>query len=110
MAAALDEAKFEKQVAAIQAMTSDKIESASVAIKVVENVAKRFSWTVDETDKVTTHLIEGASLTRFGLFNAITRAAEDFTSYDRATEFERKGGEIIDLTPNDWEEVVKAAA
>jgi hypothetical protein len=32
------------------------------------------------------HLILGGSLTTWGLANAVTRAAQDAESYDRATE------------------------
>ena len=56
------------------------------------------------------HLIEGGDLTRYGLFNAITRAAADLDSYDRATEFERFGGQVVELPKRDWEEVQRLAA
>ncbi len=41
-------------------------------------------------------------LTRYGLMQAITRASHDFEDYDRATEFERLGGKILELPRTQW--------
>src|SRR5262249_40687809 len=78
-------------------------------VKVVELTAKRFGMTEDEGKSVLRYLIQGGDLSRFGLFNAVTRTAEDLESYDRATEFERFGGEIVELKRNEWAELQEAA-
>lgn len=78
-------------------------------IKVVELTAARFDLNNIEQGSVLKHLISGGDMTRYGLMNAITRSAEDNASYDRATEIEHFGGQIIDLTQNDWAELAKAA-
>ena len=49
-----------------------------------------------------------ALLTRYGVHSAITRASADFEAYDRASEFERIGGDVIELSPAQWREVVAA--
>jgi len=34
---------------------------------------------------------------------------EDVESYDRATDFERMGGQLIELPANDWRRIAEAA-
>ena len=75
----------------------------------MEIFEKKFQLKGDEGKCVLAELIKGAELTRFGLHNAITRASQEVEDYDRATEMERIGGQIIELKPNEWMEMVKAA-
>lgn len=63
----------------------------------------------DETSNVLSHLASGGELNQYGLSNAITRASQDIDSYDRASEFERFGGEVIELKPQDWSTLVNAS-
>lgn len=103
---AFDEARFDAQIARIRDTTDQKIEADPV--KVVEFAAKRFSLNDGERTGVLRHLIEGADLSRYGLFNAVTRTAEDAPSYDRASELEHLGGQIIDLPASHWREIANA--
>lgn len=77
--------------------------------KVVEMSAKRFSWSEDEGTNVLAHLVGGGDMTQYGLHSAVTRAAQDLKSYDRSTEFERIGGQIIELPRTEWENMALAA-
>ena len=70
--------------------------------KVVEVTAKRLGVTEAERGGILRHLIEGADLSRYGLANAVTRQSQDVDDYDRATELERLGSQIIELPQNDW--------
>lgn len=63
----------------------------------------------DEEKSVLRHLIEGGDLSQWGLAQAVTRAAEDARSYDRATEMEAMGGKVISLNETQWESIAKAA-
>lgn len=107
VAGAFDLAKFDARIKQITDMSTQIIEGD--VPKVVEVVAKRFDLQDGERASILKHLISGGDLTRYGVYNAITRTAEDLQSYDRATDFERLGGEIIELGANDWEEIAKAA-
>lgn len=78
-------------------------------VKVVELTGKRFGLSEPERTSVLQHLIRGGDLSQYGLFNAVTRAAEDVPDYDRATEFERLGGKLIELPRTEWEVLAKAA-
>ena len=104
---AFDQARFDASMDDVQGMTDQKIEGD--VIKVVDLASRHFGVTESEKQSVLRHLIEGGDLTRYGLFNAITRTAEDLMDYDRATDFERMGGEIIELPANDWRRIAEAA-
>lgn len=105
--AAFDRAKFESLVGEFQETTTQMIEGDPV--KAIELVAKEFTLNDGERGSVLKHLISGGDLSRYGLLNAITRTAEDLPDYDRATDFERMGGKVIELPRRDWDRIAKAA-
>jgi len=103
---AFDRAKFDALVNKIEGAAEDKIDDA---VRVVDLSAKRFALNDTEKTSVLKRLIEGADLSRMGLHNAITRASQDVADYDRATELERVGGQVIELKRNEWAELAAAA-
>lgn len=105
--AAFERAKFDSLCDKIAETASQKIEGD--VVKVVSLSSKRFGFNEAEGKSILKHLIEGGDLSRFGLHNAVTRAAQDIESYDRSTELERVGGQIIELPANDWRELALAA-
>lgn len=107
VASAFDRIAFDALVSKVQDTADQRIEGD--VVKVVEKASSTFGFTQGEKSSVLKHLIEGGTLSRYGLFNAITRAAEDATDYDRASEMERVGGRVIELPRNDWEAIAKAA-
>jgi hypothetical protein len=104
---ALDEARFEATVKRIAETYERKI--TGDVQKAVEVTVAQFGMTKTEGSSVLRHLIEGGTLTQYGLFNAVTRAAEDLPDYDRASEFERIGGRMIDMAPDTWKRIAEAA-
>lgn len=104
---AFDEARFAAVTDKMAGLAADKIEGD--VVKVVEFGAKTLGYTETEGKSILKHLIEGGDLTRYGLFNAVTRTAQDIESYDRATEFEAMGGRVIELPKNDWQRMAVAA-
>lgn len=64
-------------------------------IKSVETIVNRYSFTSNESELIMNHLMKGGDMTVWGLGNAVTRTAQDLESYDRATEFETIGFEIL---------------
>jgi hypothetical protein len=105
---AFDRARFDAEVDKIGGLTTQAIESDDI-VKVVDLASRRLGISDGEKGGVLKHLIQGGDLSRYGLFNAITRTAEDLADYDRATEFERIGGEVIELPANDWAAIANAA-
>lgn len=104
---AFEKARFEASCDKIAGMVEHKIEGD--VVKAVEVASRRFGANEGEKASILRHLIEGGDLTQYGLFNAFTRTAEDLADYDRASEFERIGGQIIDLPANDWKVIATAA-
>ena len=100
--AAFDKVQFESLCGKVEATQDEKIGDP---VEVVKLAASRFSLTEDTGKSILRHLIEGADLSRFGLYNAITRAAADVEDYDDASAMERIGGQIIELPKNDWQQI-----
>lgn len=63
--------------------------------RVVEDITKRHALSEDEKGMTLRHLYQGGDFTRFGLVNAVTRMSQDVDSYQRATELERLGYELL---------------
>ena len=79
------------------------------APKVVELTATNFGFSKSESDSILNHLIDGGSLSLYGLSNAVTRASQDIESYDRATALESAGWEIVTMAPAMWSELNEKA-
>lgn len=104
---AFNEARFEATTNKLAGAAAAKIEGD--VIKTVELAAKHFLIGGDEQKSVLKHLIAGGDLTAYGLSAAITRTAQDLPDYDRASEFERIGWDVIELPANDWRRIAEAA-
>jgi hypothetical protein len=77
--------------------------------KAVEVTAKAIGLNQSESELVLSHLLRSGDLSKFGMLNAVTRSAEDVESYDRATEIERLGSEVLYLPTTTWREVATAS-
>ena len=92
---------FAKIVTRMREAAGRRIESDPV--KVVEVTKTRFGLTDNERGQVLRHLITSGDLTAYGLSNAVTRTSQDISDYERATELERLGSEVITLPKREWE-------
>lgn len=99
--ASVDQIKFDKIVDHMKETKANKIEQDPV--EVVEKVQKKYSLTDTERGGILRHLVEGGDMSQFGLVNAVTRTSQDLEQYDRATEFERLGGQIVELPKASWQ-------
>ena len=88
--------------------TTERQVTGNVA-KGVEVLGQKIGLTKGEGANVLRHLIAGGDLSQYGLYNAVTRTAEDAASYDRATEIEAIGQKVIDLNQREWRDVSEAA-
>lgn len=104
---AFDEARFAAYAEELSGMSQQRI--TGDVTKTVELAARKFEFNEGERKSILTHLIEGGDLTKYGLFNAITRTAEDVEDYDRASEFERAGGKLVELGKHEWKVLAEAA-
>lgn len=106
--ASFDEARFATRLEAMRASTEDKITGNPA--DTVKLLAKRFSFNETEQGGILRHLIEGGDVSRWGVLNAVTRTAQDIENYDRATELETIGGNILAFPRKDWDSIAMAAA
>jgi hypothetical protein len=73
--------------------------------KAVKEIARRLDLNEGEEVSVLEFLLKGGDMTKYGMMNAITRAAQEIEDYDRATEFEKMGGKVLELGTSEWEKV-----
>jgi hypothetical protein len=105
--AAVDEVRFRDLVAAMQqAASSEKVENPVAAVQVL---ARREGLAEREAEGVLRYLAEGGDLSRWGVLNAVTRAAQDVSSYDRASELEALGGRVLFYGFRNWQELATAS-
>ena len=90
---AADEAKFQLTVERMRETMSIPLEHEP--IKEVELLADKFQLTQAERGDVLRQLFMGKDSSRYGLMNAVTAASKLCKDYERATELERIGGEIL---------------
>lgn len=103
-----DEVAFQRQLALMQGATEQKLTGNPV--EAVKMLAKKNNLNEFEEGSILRNLIEGADLSRWGVLNAITATAkEEVLSYDRATELEALGGNMLTIPANDWKALSVAA-
>lgn len=87
---------------------ADIILPETTAAKAIEVTQQMFSFTDRETEGVLAALLRDGDMSRFGVMNAVTRFSQDIGDYERATEFERIGGKVLDLNPREWKRISEA--
>lgn len=103
LAAAFSTDKIGERLTRLAATAENKIEGK--VTDVLEVTAKKFGLNDGERESVLQHLVNGGSLTQYGLHAAITRTAQDADDYDRATELEYLGGRVVELSRNEWQQL-----
>ncbi|WP_245916107.1 DUF932 domain-containing protein [Merismopedia glauca] len=105
--AAVDLTKFTTIVERMRSAKEQKIEGNPV--KAVEIASKTLGLSQKESGSVLNHLIQGGDLSAYGILNAITRTSQDLPDYDRATDLERVGSEVLALPASRWREIALAS-
>lgn len=78
-------------------------------IKAMEELGQRVGLSEGEGQSALQHLLRDGDLSKFGAMNAITRTSQDVESYDRATELEELGADVMRMSAKDWDAVAAAA-
>ncbi len=107
--AAVEETRFSQVVGLMKQAKNTPMNTQDVP-GIVRLASKEFHITEDESTGVLQHLIEGNDLSLYGLSNAITRHSQDVESYDRATELESIGYNILSMPPRQWNRINQMAA
>lgn len=98
---------FDKLVDQMRATTETK--RIEKPVEAVQLLGKTMGFSKEEGDSILERLIRGGDYTQYGMLNAVTNLANDVDSYDRATELEYAGGQILDLPRSQWERIAEAA-
>lgn len=107
--AAVDEARFSQVIGMMRTAKQAPMNTQDVP-GIVRMASREFHITEDESTGVLQHLIEGKDLSLYGLSNAITRHSQDIESYDRATELESIGYNILSMPQRQWNRINQMAA
>jgi hypothetical protein len=102
--AVIDETKFRAMVERFQAAAENRLADP---IKTAEVLQQQFRLTDDDRGSILGHLVEGGDLSQWGLANAVTRHSQDVESYDKASDFEKLGGQIIELDASAWKQLAE---
>ena len=78
-------------------------------VKAVEVLAKQIGLTELEREGVLKALIRDGDYTKYGAMNAVTNIANTTKSYDRATELETLGDNVLRIPERRWEAIALAA-
>jgi hypothetical protein len=105
----VDEDKFKATVAKFNEAAQDVLDSRVEPEDAIESVGKKFSLSESEVKQAKRSLLEDGDYSRWGFANAITHIAHKSEDYDRASELQEFGGNIINLTPKQWHRVALAA-
>lgn len=105
---AADEDRFQQVVGMMRQAREAQINTTDLSA-VVNLTAKSFSITESESGGVLQHLVQGNDLTLYGLSNAVTRFSGDVESYDRASELETIGYDVLSMGRSQWNRLNQAA-
>lgn len=106
---AFDRKVFEAAVAQIREAAGDPIVSRDPAA-VVEVAARQLALPAGTQGSILTYLAQGGDFSRWGLASAITATANGLEDYERATELEHAGGELLAMPARDWKTIANAVA
>lgn len=109
VAAAFDATKFDAVTERLAAASSDRFSKTADVVEVIDRVGKKIGLAEGERKGVLQCLIQDGDLSRYGVHAAITRFSQAVDDYDRATDLERAGAKVIELSRNEWKALAEAA-
>lgn len=96
--AVVDEARFSRVVDQMREAQGVKLDTRRIP-DLVKMTGSNVGFTEAEGDGILQYLIEGGDLTLYGLANAVTRYSQDVESYDRASQLEGIGYNVLTMPP-----------
>ena len=106
---AIQGAKFEIILEQMRRATEVAIEAEDVPA-LLKEVGAAVGIREAEQEGVLRHLLANHDMTQYGLANAVTRYAQDVISYDRATELEAAGYDLMTMPRRQWTHFNEMAA
>jgi hypothetical protein len=81
----------------------------TVPVDAVDNVVGRFKLPQSYKDSILNHFVKEGDSTQYGLVNSLTRAAQDFESYERQIELETIAGKVSMMEDKDFHRIAPRA-
>jgi hypothetical protein len=106
--AAIDKAVFGRVVNMLRDAKDAHMETTDIPA-IVKLASREFGLLDNEGEGVLKRLIEARDYTMYGLANAVTRHSQDVEDYERASNLEGVGYEIISMAPTLWNRLNHAA-
>lgn len=100
--------KYHAQIADIIQRGHDRVVTGDV-VTVLDEVGKRVGLTETEREQAKIHM-DGGEAHAYGIQAAITRLAQDSSSYNRRNELETAGGKVLEFSDSAWNAVASLAA
>ncbi len=110
ISAAIDVDQFEEATRVMRNTSMIEVENPRAAVEVLTN---SFSLNQDASDSILKRFFQNESRdgnTMFNMVNAITNSAEDMDSYDKATEMESLGHQVMNLGVDTISQIAIAGA
>ncbi|OGJ85801.1 MAG: hypothetical protein A2268_00920 [Candidatus Raymondbacteria bacterium RifOxyA12_full_50_37] len=105
-AAAKNDEEFSRHVQKLRDATKLRVEAQPV--DAITALADTFVLNEFEHNATLEHYIRDSDFSLYGMAQALTRTSADVKSYDRATELEKFGGQLINISGADWHTISKA--
>jgi hypothetical protein len=105
--AAVDEVKFGRVVNLMRDAVSAKMNTTDIPA-VVRLASKDYGLNENEENGVLSRLLEDHDYSLYGLSNAVTRHSRDVADYDRATDLETVGYEMLCMDRRQWNRLNQA--
>lgn len=99
---AVDMAVLEDVVRTMREASEAELDGGAEAMAMIDFIAKDYRITVEESRGVFERLRESGDYTLYGISNAITRYAQDVSRYDRSTELEAIGYNVLTMSGGKW--------
>ena len=106
---AFDEERFNQIVECVRSARDASASTDNIA-GVIRTVCGEFKVTESEQAGVLQQFSESNEMNRYGIANAVSQYGQQIESYDRATELEGIGFEILSMSDHKWNQLNEAAA
>jgi len=105
----IDEVQFKRVIDMMKEASGARITSNDIP-RFVELAASDYHISQGESKGILDHLIKDGNFSLYGLSCAVTRYSQDVQSYDRATELESIGYDILTMPKTEWKTLNSSAA
>ena len=105
--ATADIIQFQRIVTVMKGAADAKMTTRDIP-KTVQLASKSYGLSEGEGKGVLNHLIMGRDLSLYGLANAVTRQAQDIENYDRSTDLEMAGWDMLNMPRSEWTKINQA--